>query len=344
MPPTSSPVPWDFLVQRIREGRVVPFLGAGASAFGYQANDPHPPTSTGLLQEIASWALQEPFSVCGHANFDLPKIASYYNQVNTRGVFNQKLRGVFDVKGFTPNCLHRVLAEIGKRWPILIVTTNYDNLIETAFDEADAPYEVVATAADKLASGAKGKIGKTQVGMVCHRISGDPSGFTPVAPKSLRFETTERSIIYKIHGSLPMGPGWGGGYLIAEEDYVRFLGLMDHLELVPAAFRRRLTAEKSGPEHRSSLLVLGYGMHDWNMRVLLDSLGIGSGRANEEKHVVIDRDPREIEWELLRSRNFIPCQQDLAVFVPELARRLGIEASPLSRDGQASRTCERPAA
>jgi hypothetical protein len=107
---------------------------------------------------------------------------------------------------------------------------------------------------------------------------------------------------------------------------------MEHLELVPAAFRRRLNAEKrEDGEHRSSLLVLGYGMHDWNMRVLLDSLGIGSGRMNEEKHLVIERDPDDIESELLRSRNFISCKQDLLEFVPELARRLDIDLGLSSR-------------
>src|SRR5262249_39665615 len=128
---------------------------------------------------------------------------------------------------FAPNSLHYMLAQVARRKPLLIITTNYDDLLERAFDRpADGqpaiPYEVVATPADELAYVEDEEDGEIETGpehggAVWHRLSSEPAeDFKPVLGSELAFDLSNRSVIYKVHGSVPfLGGTWRGGYLIA---------------------------------------------------------------------------------------------------------------------------------
>ena len=156
--------------------------------------------------------------------------------------------------------LHRLLARVARVKPLLIVTTNYDDLLERAFDDlavrepglGPISYEVIATAADLLAyrdtTGEGGSHGlpddqatASLSGRAAYTIAGSAasqdSATTKCSRRSIQppfaFDFSKRSVIYKVHGSVPRGPNWDGGYLIAEEDYVRFLGKMDRPDIYP---------------------------------------------------------------------------------------------------------------
>jgi hypothetical protein len=149
---------------------------------------------------------------------------------------------------------------------------------------------------------------------------GRQDDFTRVPDRDLCLNIGERSVIYKIHGSVPRGPSWQGGYLIAEEDYARFLGRMDRTGIVPGAIVSHIVKKTraSGRVVNNSILFLGYGMHDWNLRVLLEELHVGRRAPNEEKHYAFVLGPDEIEESLFKTRRVEVYDCDLTRFVNKI--------------------------
>jgi SIR2-like domain len=336
---------WVPIAELMLEGKIVPFLGAGASSYhvdhGATCNADHrgPPTGRKLLDIIAAEAeLDIQCKACAEPSYNLAQVASYYARVkHSRRQLDSKIAKLTGNRAYRPNALHRLLARIALHQPMLLITTNYDTLLEDAFDLAGAPYEVVATAADLLAYGSayesvtdqnsvdleRLSVG-AEAGMVYHRL-GESTEFTPVPPNSILAELKGRSLIYKVHGSVAAATGdWRGGYLIAEEDYVRFLGRMDQAHICPFAIRNRLRRTTGNGRQKSllhSLLFLGYSLGDWNLRVLLDGLGVGQG-GPDERHYAILRETNEVAKQLLEKRNIAVRIADLTVLVKELDETL----------------------
>src|SRR5262249_48202169 len=131
----------------------------------------------------------------------------------------------------------------------VIVTTNYDTLLEQAFRDAGKPYDLIVYPADnrEYANGV----------LRWPHGAAEPE---KLKPNELDIEDLGKTItIYKIHGSVrPEGERWDS-FVITEEDYIRFLGRMG--QAVPSALREYFLQRE--------FLFLGYGLRDWNMRVLL---------------------------------------------------------------------------
>jgi hypothetical protein len=255
--------------------------------------------------------------------------------VSTRPRLDDLLKTAIGNPEFLPNPLHRLLAAVARHKPLLIITTNYDNLLEKAFDVPDdrgmaVPYEVVVTQADELAYADEAdsdQLGPEHAGAVWHWVSGqDEPDFRPVMGSHLTFDLSERSVIYKIHGSVPRcDSGWRGGYLIAEEDYARFLGQMQNI--IPPAITSLIGKKVAvGCGSRTvplySLLFLGYGMHDWNLRVLLEELQVGRRMAGQEQHYAFMRSLDPMEEELLKKRGVEPYNCDLGEMVSTMTELL----------------------
>jgi hypothetical protein len=356
----------DVVRDRLFEGTLIPFLGAGASSFAGVA---HPPSGRALLEVLAKKCgiRQQCEHGCGgtalycnencrRPRYDLARIASYYQLVKeSRLTLDVELTDWIGRAEFRPNGLHRLLARVARLQPLLIVTTNYDDLLERAFDELAAeqpelgpiPYEVIATAADLLAyrdtAAGDGGLGESILddqatapmsghgGVLYRRIGGQPGrtdddAFKEVYPAGLAFDLTRRSVIYKVHGSVPRGANWDGGYLIAEEDYVRFLGKMDREDIYPHAIKniiRSKAARRQGRRKKANaLFLLGYSMSDWNLRVLMDQLGVGYGQPGTERHYGVFRQLDPISDQLLIKRNFTAFDLDLNDFVAQFSEAM----------------------
>jgi hypothetical protein len=366
---------WDAIRDRLLEGTLIPFLGAGASSF---SGTDHPPSGKALLEALAEKCQVPRHCVpgcgdialycnenCLRPGYDLARIASYYQLVQeSRPTLDRELTSWIGRNEFRPNVLHRLLARVARVKPLLIVTTNYDDLLERAFDDlavrepdlGPISYEVIATAADLLAyRDTTGEGGGNSLpddqgtaflsgrsGVLYRRLGGQPGQcgdevFTEIYPAALSFDLSKRSVIYKVHGSVPRGPNWDGGYLIAEEDYVRFLGKMDRPDIYPHAIKniiRSKTARRTGRRRIQSnaLFLLGYSMGDWNLRVLMDELGIGYGELGSERHYGVFRKLDRISAELLRKRNFTPFDIDLNECIAQLSECLEERLGQLERD------------
>jgi hypothetical protein len=328
--------PWPVLAQRLRTGQLIPFLGAGASAYCKDQVGGAPPSVADLIQKLAADAqlsLHCNTAGCQQFKFDLARLASYYQTcVTVRTDLDRLLKSEIANPSFNPNPLHHLLARIARGTPMLIITTNYDDLLEKAFDNpADGagpvPYEVLVTPVDDLAYEAESndETGPEHGGGIWHREAGGQQlDFTRVADTDLCLDISRRSVIYKIHGSVPRGTSWPGGYLIAEEDYARFLGRMDQ-GMVPGAIVSHIvkkTKTGAGNVRDYSLLFLGYGMRDWNLRVLLEQLHVGRRASNQEKHYAFVLNPDQMEESLFRNRRVEVYDCDLARFVANIVSRL----------------------
>jgi len=257
--------PYGFIWKELSAGKVVPFLGAGASFSGRPAGaewDDESPTFLPSGSELARRLAEEssfPSDTPGERH-DLAKVASYYLEAIDRDGLFGRLCELFD-RDYQIGAVHRFLADLEA--PLLIITTNYDDLIERAFREKSKPFHLVVHPTDQ----------KELAGSVLwwKPEAAEPE---PYPPNTLPLSLKETSIIYKMHGSIDrQGKRWDS-FVITEEDYVDFLARM----IGQSALPKRLMAQ-----FRSArFLFLGYSLSDWNLRVMLKNLKAGLVRSGPE--------------------------------------------------------------
>lgn len=316
--------PYGIIADKLLSGGVVPFLGAGASLTARDGDacfDGRSPRCLPTAGELSSW-------LAGKCEFpkdetpDLAKVASYLQVQSTRSDLIDYLRQIFS-RDYPYGSIHRLLAGVPR--PMLIVTTNYDDLIERAFDDAGKPYHLVMhpESDDKRAGAVRWwKPGATK----------PDESFTP---STLPLTVTDTTIIYKMHGSVQRSEAqreWDS-FIITEEDYISFLARMTAKSgAVPSNFMLHI--------RNSSLLFLGYGLRDWNLRVMLQNLrrtfaahdkltdvddadsALAAEQGTAKASWAVQRRPSELERTLWSSRRVKIFDQDLTEFAEALWKKM----------------------
>jgi SIR2-like domain len=307
--------PYGEIADLLNKGEVVPFLGAGVN-FGTRPPDASWDEKTTLFlpsgSELSRFlASKSNFpSTDEHDLTDLAKVASYFVEASARRRLRERLREVFD-REFVPCDIHTYLAEISV--PLLIVTTNYDDLTERAFLKTGRPYDLVIHPTDR----------KDVEGSVLwwkHGVN------EPVAipPNQLFIDLKTTTVIYKMHGTVDRLLRKWDSYVITEDDYVEFLARMTGQTAVPALFMRHFRSRH--------FLFLGYGLRDWNLRVVLKNLKTTlSGSANapatddaeedELRSWAIQFHPSDLEVELWNARKVKIYAVDINEFVRGLRKQ-----------------------
>jgi hypothetical protein len=249
--------PYGEIADLLKRGEVVPFLGAGVN-FG--TRPPGAQWDEDKPQFLPSGAELSRF-LASKANFpstderdlsELPRVASYFVETSARRRLRTRLREVFD-HDFLPCEVHTYLAEIAKMKPMLVVTTNYDDLTEQAFKQANLPFDLVVHPTDR----------KDVEASVLWWKHGDVEP-KAVPPNQLYIDLKSTNVIYKMHGHVDRLVRKWDSYVITEEDYVDFLSRMVGQTAVPALFMRHFRTRH--------FLFLGYSLRDWNLRVVLKNL------------------------------------------------------------------------
>jgi hypothetical protein len=219
------------------------------------------------------------------------------------------LHSVF-ARDYAPSTIHSYLAAIDK--PLLIVTTNYDDLTEKAFALANRPYYLVSHLTDRedwAEAVLWWKYDPTRQGVA------QPEVFNPepVHPNLLsRFVDLEAAtVIYKMHGTVDIGRNEWSSYVITEDDYVDFLSRMTDKTAIPAMF-----IEYFNNRH---ILFLGYGLRDWNFRVVLRDLL--RHRRSRRVSWAIQHNPSQLEKELWGKRGVDIYDMDIKEFESKLRSR-----------------------
>lgn len=244
------------IAKAFAHGRIVPFLGAGASLLG-RGPGFLPGTSLPTGGELADHlALQSNYPADWEKS--LTRVSQYMTTRLGAGPLYTELHDVFAAT-FAPNPLHALLASLTLRQKkppaTVVITTNYDTMVEDALDAVSVPYDVLTYLAR----------GKNR-GLFRHTTS-DGSVNTVISERSYTgipfnkiLRRLERPLILKIHGTVAEDRTLDS-YVITEEDYIDYLARTDVSVLLPTQ-----VAEILAQKH---FLFLGYSLSDWNLRVLL---------------------------------------------------------------------------
>lgn len=272
-------------------GEIVPFLGAGANLCDRPdtaawERGRYAPSGGELAQTLAA------SSRYPDDDIDLLRVSQYVDAILGEGRLYRYLHDVFDAN-YPPTSLHRLFARLPAvlrehdRPQLLLLTTNYDDLLERALVEAGESFDIVWYEA---------KRGPLQ-GRFLHRT---PTG--EVVPIERPNEYTdlsleERTVILKLHGAIDRSSVKGDSYVITEDSYIDYLVGGDVGAQIPFSLLERMA--------ESHFLFLGYSMHDWNLRVILSR--IWGAQQLDLKSWAVQRAPtdagaREVEEALWRSR------------------------------------------
>ena len=245
VPPRHEP-PYALIRDGLRDAKVIPFLGAGASfvrrsgaaAWSSPADDFLP--MAGELAEYLNGRSGFPSTEAA----ELARVAQYFDGVAGRGSLDDHLHQIF-ARRYEPGPLHRYLASFPR---LLAVTTNYDGLLETALRDAGRRFRLVVY-----------KAGASSV-----LVWDDGAGLgepREEAANELDLGFGKDAVIFKMHGAPDPVDEERDSYVITEDDYVEFLARLANKTAIPACFAE--------PFRRRHFLFLGYGLRDWNLRVIL---------------------------------------------------------------------------
>ena len=325
------------VVFALNKGQVVTFLGAGASLVG------RPPgfTFTGRRVdggyrglptggELAKY-LARTINYVPSDLQDLLSVTQYFKSNLGEAQLYDELRAVFnDNYDVTP--LHRFFARLpsvlrakGRPNPHqFIVTTNYDDLMERAFESPDVrePYDLVSYVAKGDNTGKflhrryNGGVAPPETlpdGSRNHDYL--PDGEVRLIERPNEYEQLNperRSVILKIHGAVDRADEQHDSYVITEDSYIDFLARADISKLLPA----KLAAKMS----RSHFLFLGYSLRDWNLRVILYRLW-GEQELSFRSWSIL-KSPHSRDQEFWKSRNVDVLNASLEDYIAELERRV----------------------
>jgi hypothetical protein len=254
---------YKIIADRILAGAVVLFLGAGVNLCGRQASEPFEPgRDLPSGSELAAYLASKVGGFPGKDPTDLLRVSQYVAIILGLQPLYQLLHGVFDAD-YTPTPVHILLASLPSlirarpsdepRFFPLIVTTNYDDALERAFDDAHEEYDLVTYIADGPKSG--------------RFVHTSPDGDEQIInrPKTYKeLQCDERPVIAKIHGAVVRGMPKHDSFVITENHYIDYLSHTDIKTLIPVKMASRMM--------QSHFLFLGYSLKDWNLRVILRRL------------------------------------------------------------------------
>jgi hypothetical protein len=301
----------DLIARRLQRGKVVPVLGAGVNLCDRPPDalwqrGQYLPSGQELAQELAKY-IRFPFT----EGYDLARVSQYVAALEGEGSLYEELHQVFDAD-YPPTALHRFLARLaavtrtqGARECMLVITTNYDDSLERAFEHEDEPYDLVTYIAE----------GRDR-GLFRHV----PFGGTPIVVRvpneysDIRLD--ERSVIVKLHGAVDRLRG-ADSFVITEDHYIDYITRADVSGLFPVTLAAKLRT--------SHLMFLGYSLRDWNLRVMLYRLwGEQEGKSFKSWAVQDRPDPIDrAAWDE-RGVDILPIRVD--AFVREIEDRLATDA------------------
>jgi DNA-binding SARP family transcriptional activator len=288
-PPPALEDNYDEVVRALTTGRLVPVLGPGAA--GASGDD--------LAAVLAS-------------RFELDaggRGLAYVSQAiaarNGVGPLHDELyEALSGERDLTP--LHRWLArtpEFLRRQglpQLLIVSTGLDTAVEQAFAAGGEQLDVVTY----IASG-------RDRGKFLH-IPPDGGAIVVVEPNAYTGLALEaRPVLLKIHGHVDRsGLRERESFVVSEDDHIDYLAAGEAGAALPVQLAARL--------RRSHLLFLGYGVHDWSLRVFLRRVWGGDRLAY--RSWAVQPACQHIGRELWRERGVDVYEVPLETYVEHLAR------------------------
>ena len=286
------------IADAVREGACALFLGAGVhapppdgSTFEYP-DDARPPLGSALSESLAEASRFTKRHPTDNPT-DLRRVALFVEAHLGRRRLEDQIKTAVHV-GKEPSPVVRALAELG--FP-LVVTTNYDQLFESALVAAGRSPRVFSYGVD---FGGRRRDHRDRD----HRDRWD-------AYERFDNPTAESPVVVKAHGDI----GHAGTIVVTDEDYITVSNQISGLERYFAFVRRKT--------YRWTTLIVGYSMLDYDFRQLfsLYSQEDGYPAYSDDPRYVVDYAPDALLsgiWERERQMQYI--RSNIWDFVPDLYR------------------------
>jgi SIR2-like domain len=308
------------LVREIRRGWVTPFLGAGVNLCGRPEGTFQLGESLPSGMELARYLAKE-FSFPPELDIDLLRVTQWVAVTLGNYALYAELDKIFD-RDYSPTAIHETLAKLPTfverdqepRYP-LIMTTNYDDLMERALTESGVEFDVLAY----IAAG-------TDQGKFRHR---DPDGNTTVIMEPKYYDAVsleQRTVVAKIHGAVqrPARDQDSDSYVVTEDDYIDCLTRTDIVDLLPRTIGDRMK--------HCHYLFLGYSLQDWNLRAMLHRIRREQPLRNPSW--VVQPNPEELKEKAWFHRNVDTLDITLEKFSTALDDQISHAPTDGSSNGQ----------
>jgi hypothetical protein len=281
---------------------------------------PIPPSASELANALAAAV-----SYKGAWPYSLLAVASYHEFVFKREMHREMLYRLFASKT-EPLPTHELVAlaavrhlKNNTRRDYIVITTNYDRLIERAMEGAHVPYcALTVDRQDRKVDVRFSDSVQAWLGFSDNEYREFQDEQNSKYPELFFFSNRPKplAVVYKIHGCLyPPKPG-RDSIVLSDEDYIRFLKWQgEHGErIVPAAVRSLM--------HDKGFLYLGYSFSDWNVRGLYEMF-VGErpgGKSIQDYAVVNAVNPYESAFFAAQTIHLLVT--DLVSFVTEVKKNL----------------------
>ena len=284
------------LVKHVKKGECILFLGAGVHApppedsrYTYPPEQ-RPPLGGDLAERLAEeFNFKEKFTK--ESPRDLQRVSLYIEK--TGGLGRKTLVDSLDMNlrvGKKPCPALKMLAGLPFK---IIVTTNYDRLLESALS----------------------KFEKEPAVFVYNPRPDEPT------PDMTEDPTAERPLLFKMHGDLDRRET----IVITDEDYITFVQRMsdkDAFHPVQQTIRYRM--------QRWPTFFVGYSLRDYNLRLLFRTLRWRLDASKVPTSYSVDKNPDPLILQVWQNeRRFVSfITQDLWAFVPWLFKEVQGEEYP----------------
>jgi hypothetical protein len=222
--PESLDEHYETVITTFIDGEVVPFLGAGVNRCGrprgakYELGKYLPDAS-----ELADYLARQ-FRFRGEGKTDLSRVSQYVTVMRGLGPLYRRLHSVF-AADYPPTPLHqflttlpKVLRDKGHPPYQLIVTTNYDDVLERTFEAVGESFDVVSYVAEGEHSG-----------KFIHWLHDGEKHLIDKANEYLDLPIddemrVQRTVILKIHGAVDRISVNKSNFVITEDHYIDRMG------------------------------------------------------------------------------------------------------------------------
>jgi hypothetical protein len=291
---------WDSIVEGIDKGLTVPFLGAGVNADsnGYAGLPMGGEVARRLVEKLIDRKVKNlgdlvgarpgralrRYPDLGRARVeDLARVALHIELEGGYPALVDYLKEIIADEQREPSEPLRAIARLPFK---LMVTTNYDRLLERAFTDQALPAPLV--------------------------LSQPVKGFSPseMTEWTSKIAAAPR-LIYKLHGSFDDPEP---NLVVSEDDYIEFMGIAaDDVAGVPKLIRARITT--------SVLLFLGYGLEDWDVRSIHKLLIGRNDDRSQRMSFAIQKDPSRFWVQFWKDKNVTIYNLDLHEFAGQLEQQ-----------------------